>query len=281
MSPPERRELPRPLLWVGVPLAGLVLVGLFLHLSFPYDRLRARLETEAGRALGARVRIAELAPRLSTRGPSLEARGVRVEHGGRDWLRADVLALRPALDAAWLRADPAFRAWLTGPLGAAEGTFTLGGRVRARLRDVSLDAWPAGALWPGASLSGRLSGEVTVTPGDEAVHLEVDATTREGSFQSPETGIAVPLEALEADLRLAAGNLVEIETLALRGPMLRVRVRGRLGPGPSLEAAPLRVSLEVEGDPSVLRALANAGVPVQPGRGPLQVAGTLRRPVVR
>ena len=50
-----RAAFPRSLLLVGVPLAGVFLVSLFIYLGFPYDKLGDRIKAETQRASAVRI----------------------------------------------------------------------------------------------------------------------------------------------------------------------------------------------------------------------------------
>jgi len=53
----NRTTIPRPLLLLGVPLAGVFLVSLFIYLGFPYDRLGPILEAQAEAATEASLGV--------------------------------------------------------------------------------------------------------------------------------------------------------------------------------------------------------------------------------
>ena len=86
--------VPRPLLALGIPLAGTLLTGLFIFLGFPYDLLADRLAAQVERALGVRIEIQEVGPKLHLAGPGLEARGVRATWSGGRQLRLDEYRLQ-------------------------------------------------------------------------------------------------------------------------------------------------------------------------------------------
>ena len=88
---------------IGVVLAGVLLVGFFIHRGFPYDRLRAPIAAELSRAMGREVAIREVGPTFQLAGPGLVAHDARVSWGDGETLRIERAAVRPAWSLSWLR----------------------------------------------------------------------------------------------------------------------------------------------------------------------------------
>ncbi|HKJ25118.1 MAG TPA: hypothetical protein VKB65_09875, partial [Myxococcota bacterium] len=89
-------RLPRWLLVLGVPVAGLLLVAFFVFLQFPFERFREVLAGQTGAALGADVTIGALDPALTVGGPGFVARDVRIRWPGGDAASVAEAGLRPA-----------------------------------------------------------------------------------------------------------------------------------------------------------------------------------------
>lgn len=278
--------LPRPLLWVGVPLAGMLLVALFVFLGFPYDLLREALAAQVSAASGARIAIAELAPRVSPLGPALEARGVSAELPDGTRLRLDRARLRPAWSLSWLRGAPALAVDLAAPEGRLHGTLYAGGEPGfdgalegVVLKDLPLEAWV-----PDLALDGLADADVDVVRGEAGPTGRVALHAREGSVGLPGLPVALPFARFEADAELGAdGRLLRVERLVLDGPMLAVEGEGELGAAARVEAAPLsgHVRLDVR-ESGVRPMIQGLGIRLdRDGRAEATLSGTLGQPRLR
>ena len=67
-------SLPRPLLFIGVPLLAIALTLLFAVARFPYERLREPLAQQVRDATGITLTIGSLGPYVSLFGPGLVVR---------------------------------------------------------------------------------------------------------------------------------------------------------------------------------------------------------------
>ena len=68
----------KPLLFVGTPIAGFVLVVFFVFLGFPYGQLAGLASARISAATGTQVHIRDLEPRVTIAGPGMTLRDVRV-----------------------------------------------------------------------------------------------------------------------------------------------------------------------------------------------------------
>jgi len=286
MAPePTAPSLPRPLLWLGLPVAGVLLTAFFVFLQFPFDRFRETLADQAGRALGAEVLVGELAPAWGLAGPGLEAREVRVAWPDGERARATRVGVRPAWSLAWLRGRAALRLDAESDAGAAAGTLVLGEPAAwdGRVRDFDLERLPEGLLGPAGALSGRLDldADLRLEPAGPVGEAHFEA--REGSLQVPTLPFALPYTALEGTLRFHEDGSFEVEDVVLDGPMVSARLSGGGAAASSLSRAPLDLDLHLEvRDRNLRPALQNAGLRLRPdGTMDVKVRGTVASPLVR
>ena len=277
------RPIPRPLIWLGVPLAALLLTSLFVFLGFPYERVRESLAAQIGAASGARVEIARLRPGLSLLGPALVAEDIAATLADGSRWEVERARLRPAWSLAWLRGGAALAIDVAAPLGRARGTLYAGGEpgFDGELSEVALARLPLAALVADLALDGTAQADVDLraTPGGPRGSVALRA--RSGSLGLPGLPVALPFETLETELEL--GDAVQVRTLSLDGPMLSLHGEGRLGPGTPLSQAPLDVQLSLEVREASLRPmLQSLGVrPGADGKAELRLAGSAARPLVR
>ena len=282
----QRREaegLPVFLRLVALPLAGVLLFLLFLHLGFPYDRLAGLVAAQLGRATQSQIQIAELAPRLSLGGPGLSATGVTAVTRAGSRIEFERAFLRPAWSLAWLRGNPAVYLDVVGSLGEAQGVATL--RIpgfHGQLRGIELANLPLAAALPGASLRGladlTLDLELAETGPEGSTRFEA----RDGALGLPGLPVPVPFTSLVGELRLGGDNLAELTNGVLEGPLVSARASGTLGRAAQVEAAELKLDLDLTVQPGLRAPLQAAGITLAPdGTAKLQVSGTPGRPQVR
>ncbi len=272
----------RGLLWL-VP-AGLALTTFFVFLGFPYERLADFAASEAERATGARVDYRDVGPSFHWAGPGVTATGVRALVDGGEPLQFDRVVLRPAWTLSWLRGRPALYCLLDGPPGRAEGVLTLGasGGYAGELTRTDVAALPMGTLWPGTSLEGTLDATVEVqrNPGGPKGRVEFEAL--DGTVALAGFPMALPFESLTGALRFGDEAFLEIEALALQGPLLAADVTGRVEPALTFVSAPLQVQIQLTAEPVIRNALRMAGVRIgEDGSARVRIAGTPGRPLVR
>jgi type II secretion system protein N len=282
---PGGPRLPRWLLVLGVPLAGLVLTVFFVFLQFPFDRFRDGLARQAGAALGAQVAIGELAPAWTVAGPGFVARSVQVRwpDGGR--ARVEEARVRPAWSLSWMTGTPALHVDARSDVGAVRGTVTMGEEpgFDGRLQGVSLDRLPIERYARGATLDGTLDldADLVLRAAGPAGTARFDA--RDGSLAAQQLPIAVPYAALRGHVELPGDGSLTLDGVALEGPMISATVEGGTRPGPSLWLAPLELDVHVEvSDRNLRPTVRSAGLRLGPdGSADLRVRGNLAAPVIR
>lgn len=278
-------QIPRGLLWVGVPLAAVLLTGMFVFLGFPYERVREALASQLGAASGAQVRIAGLDPGLSVLGPVLVAQGVEARFPDGGAFALERARLRPAWSFAWVQGEPALAVDLTAPEGRMVGTLYAGARPGfvGRLEEVELGRLPVERLLRDLALDGLASADIDLRQGPRGPEGSVVLDAREGSLGLPDLPMALPYERLEGEIDLLPEGGVEIHRLSLEGPMLTVSGSGSVGSLDDPARATLDVLARVEVREASLRpVLRQMGLRLgTEGSTEVRLGGTLARPVVR
>lgn len=281
MAARRSSRVPKSLLGLGVPVAGILLTGFFLYRGFPYERLGERAAAY-GRQAGFEVTFQDIAPRLSIAGPGLEATGVRVAGRSAAPWPVDRALVRPAWSLSWLKGQPAVFSEVETPMGAATGTVTLGGDTawNGDLAAVDLARLPLGEA--AGMLRGTADARLDLTFTESGPVGPVEFEAVDGSLTLPEVAMPVPYEKLTGQLLLGDGNYAQIESLLLEGPLLTASITGTVGRAPTLGAAPLRLEAKISAQPALVPALKSLGLRVsRDGKATIRVAGTVSRPQYR
>lgn len=285
MNPDAGTRLPRSLLWIGVPVAGVVLVGFFFLLGFPYDLVRDALAAQLSAASGAQVAIQRLGPGLSPFGPELVADGVQVTLSDGTPLQVEHARLRPAWSLSWFSGTPALALDLAAPEGHLVGTAWIGSEpgFDGELRDVALARLPLQRFVPDLVLAGVANLDVDLRSGEDGPLGQLTLEARDGSVGIPGLPVDLPYATLDGHADLGGESRVRVDRLVMDGPMLWVEASGTLGRGPRPETSPLEASLRLEvREQSVRPMLSGFGVRLDAqGRADVTIAGTPARPVVR
>ncbi len=94
--------------------------------------------------------------------------------------------------------------------------------------------------------------------------------------------VQVPFTSLVGELQLGGDNLAELSDLVLEGPLLSARAKGTLGHAAHVEAAELKLELDLTVQPGLRAPLQAAGIALAAdGTAKLQVSGTPGRPQIR
>jgi len=165
---PNRTSLPRPLLVVGIPVAGVLLVAFFVYLGFPYDKLGDRIATEIQSRGGVRIDFEDVGPSLHLAGPGIEATGVLATMTDGRSYRIERAMLRPAWSLAWFSGTPAIYAEIDSDLGDAAGTLLVGrtGGWKGELSQVAVGRIPIPQLDALGTLDGRLDANIDIVLAD-------------------------------------------------------------------------------------------------------------------
>jgi type II secretion system protein N len=284
VSEAGRTALPRPLLLVGIPLAGVALVLLFIYLGFPYDKLGDRIKAETQRAGDVLIDFQYLGPSLHLAGPGIEATGVRATLRDGETLRLERTMLRPAWSLAWLRGAPAVYAEIESEAGNAVGTLILGrsGGWSGDLEQVDVGKLPLSQLAPLGTLDGVLDASVDLLLSEQGPVGSVTFEARDGAIDLANFPMPIPFETLSGELLFGDDVTVAVQRLDLEGPLLSASVTGKVLQGTSLAEAPLRLEIEVDAKPAIGAALRGAGVRIaRNGKAKFRITGTVAQPNIR
>jgi type II secretion system protein N len=277
-------ELPRWVRFFLIPLAGLLLVVLFIYLGFPYAALGDRLASELQRRYGVRVDFETVGPKLHLAGPGIEASGVRATLADGRTIRIDRAALRPAWSTAWLRGDRAVYTELESDLGNVAGTLVLGESdgFFGDLEGIAVGRLPLPTFDPLGKLDGSLNASVDVLIGDAGPLGGATFDASDGAVDFAGFPMAIPFENLSGELRFGGETLIAVDRFELRGPMLDAAVTGNVLQARIFRQAPLRLEAEIVTKADLATAMRRAGLRIdRSGKAKLRVTGTVAQPNVR
>lgn len=266
-------------------MAGVLLVLFFIYRGFPYDQVSATLQNALSRRLEADVRIQELGPRLQWLGPGIEASGVRVAWNDGRSLQLASVVIRPAWSLSWLRGAPAVYAVIDAPMGSLRGTFVAdgdgAGAWTGNVTELDLAQLPF-EPWPGIATRGWVDADVDLRIGENGPEGRVSFFAREGSVQLPDVPMPLPYDTCKGDLTFGNEAFVQINVLALEGPLISADVSGSVGAAPRLDQAPLALEVAITAQPAIRSILQSAGVRVaRDGTAQIRITGTPAAPIVR
>ncbi len=273
--------------WVrfgAIPAAGFTLTLFFIFVGFPYTQLADYLATRLGQQSGVSLAMVSLGPSLALQGPGLEATGVTLRLASGDEIELDRARVRPAWSLSWFRGAPAVHAVLTGPLGEADGVFTLNGAGswQGELHQVDLAELPLSDLWPGLDAEGLVDASLDLRLGDQGVEGWAAFEAFEGSLILPDIPVAVPFTRIEGALALGGESILKVDSLHLDGPLLRADVTGHIAQASNLASAALNLLVEIDSEPGIRPLLESAGLRIgRDGKARLRLGGTLESPTLR
>jgi type II secretion system protein N len=251
---------------------------------FPFERLAPALarwieaETRIATSIGA------LDAGFGARGPVLEARDIQLYWPTGEQFALDSLRVSPALSLAWLRGVPTLRVAGSAEFGAFEGVVSAD-RIEGDFTRFDFAALPP--AWfgdAGSPLAGPVHAKVALARVAEQWSGAAQIVAADGSLALPGSPVAIPYEALKADLRLDEVGTLHVESVALSGPMVAAQAQGEVAAG---YAGPATGAIAIEADltrmdPALVPALAAFGVQFDArGAGHLSISGTPEQIVIR
>jgi len=276
--------IPKPVLWVGTPIAAILLTGIFVFLGFPYDLLADAVAARASEATGTQVTIGGLEPRLTIAGPGFTARNVTLTPEQGEALALDKLKVRPAWSLSWLRGAPAIHIDVGSQLGNAHGDLVLGSAPGwdGEFTNLDLSAVPI----PGAGdaeWTGLVDSTVNVVLAEDGPVGSLRFEGAEGSVAHPQLPFEIEFESLRGSLTLGGESRAEIEEFELRGPLVVATAQGSVKRGnrPGVDLLDVDVVVQVQ-NPGLRTMLQQFGVPLgADGRAEFGIGGTTLSPRMR
>ncbi len=251
---------------------------------FPFERLAPVLSGWIEAETRIATSIGELDAGFSARGPVLEARGIQLRWPTGEQLALDSLQVSPALSLAWLRGVPTLRAAANAEFGAFDGVVS-SERIQGDFTRFDFAALPP--AWfgdAGSPLAGAVDAKVAFARLAEQWSGSAQIEGADGSLALPGSPVAIPYEALKANLRLDEVGMLHVESVALSGPMVEAKAHGEVAAG---YAGPATGAIAIEADltrmdPALLPVLAEYGVVLDArGAGRLTISGTPEQIVIR
>ena len=277
-------ELPRPLIAVGVPCVGVLLVAFFVARGFPYDELGVAVANRIERAHGIQLVVGELHPALQLAGPALEGTQVRATFPAKEPLQISRLLARSAWSLSWLAGEPALHVELESPVGNADGTLWWGEVTawKGDIRDARPEQPPISDWIPTGRLEGLLEASLDIKMGELGPDGAIAFEIRDGSITLPELRVPLPFETLTGELTLGGDAYATVTALSFEGPIVSGSGTGKIGQAATLEQAPLAFEFQLNVKPALSGAVRAAGLQVDPeGATAVRVLGTVGRPIIR
>ncbi len=283
ISPGTR--LPRSLVTVLLPVASLILVGIFLLVLFPYERFHDLVVTRLSQATGASVSLEHLGGGPSIGGPSLTATNLRFRWPDRRELVFERTRVRPAWSLSWLRGEPALHVDARGPAGRLDGSVwpSSGPAFDGRVRGVEIGLLPLDHLADPFPLLGRLDARLDLRSGPGGPTGEIRFEAREGSVALPWVPFDIPYQEAHGEIERSESGAIAVRQLELSGPMISASAEGSVAANPRPEMAALDLELDLAVvDPGLQTMVRSYGVQLDAdGSARLQVSGTLSYPVLQ
>jgi len=277
--------LPRPLITIGVPCAGALLIAFFMIRGFPYDKLGDWIANRIEQNNGIQLAIGYIGPTLQLAGPALEATQLRAKAPDRPPQQIDRALIRPAWSLSWLAGEPAFHMELEGAAGYANGTLRWNGAASwvGFIRDARPELPPIADWIPTGRLEGILEATIDISLAELGPEGVIEFTARDGSIFLPGLpGAPLPFESLTGVVNLGGDAYAKLASLKVEGPDVTGSGSGKIGRAERLEQAPIGFEFDFVVGPVPGTALRGGGVTVHPGGEALaKISGTVAKPKVR
>jgi type II secretion system protein N len=275
--------LPRPLIAIGVPCAGVLLVAFFLIRGFPYDKLGELIANQIEQSHGIHLAIGDVSPTLQLAGLALEGTLLQATFPEQSPQQIDRALVRPAWSLSWLTGEPAFHVELESPSGRADGTLRWNGDASwvGTIRDARPELPPIADWIPIGGLEGSLEATLDVSMGETGLEGLVEFEIRDGSITMPGFSGPLPFESLTGAVSLGGDAYAKVTSLSFEGPSASGSGSGKIGRAEQLEQAPIGFEFQLEIKPELARAV-QGGVKINPGGDALaKISGTVAEPKIR
>jgi len=277
--------LPRSLIAIGIPCAGVLLVAFFLIRGFPYDKLGELIAKRIEQSHGIHLAIGDIGPALQLAGPALEGTQLRVTFPNRSPQQIDRALVRPAWSMSWLTGDPAFHVEVESPSGNVDGTLRWNGVASwvGTIRDARPELPPIADWIPIGGLEGALDATLDVSMGETGLEGLIEFEIRDGSTSLPGFSTPLPFESLTAAVSVGGDAYLKLNSLSFEGSLVSGSGSGKIGRAEPLAQAPIGFEFQIEFKPELSKT-----VPRQErkkinrdGNALLKIYGTVAEPKIR
>jgi type II secretion system protein N len=277
-------SLPRPLITIGVPCAGVLLIAFFLIRGFPYDKLGELIAKRIEQSHGIHLAVGDVGPALQLAGLALEGTQLRVTFPNRSPQQIDRALVRPAWSMSWLTGEPTFYVELESPSGSADGTLHWNGAASwvGTIRDARPELPPIADWIPIGGFEGTLEATLDVSMAETGLQGLVEFEIRDGSTSIPGFSAPLPFESLTAAMSLGGDAYVKLTSLSFEGPLASGSGSGKIGRAEPLEQAPIGFEFQLDIKPELVRSVRGGGAKIKPdGSALVKISGTVAEPKVR
>jgi len=276
--------LPRPLIAIGVPCAGVLLIAFFLIRGFPYDKLGELIANRIEQSHGIHLAFGDLGPALQFAGPALECTQLQATFPDRSVQQIDRALVRPAWSLSWFTGEPALHVELESPSGRADGTLRWNGAASwvGTIRDARPELPPIADWIPIGAFEGALDATIDVSMGELGLEGLVEFEIREGSIAVPGFSAPLPFESLTGAVSLGGDAYAKLTSLSFQGPAASGSGSGKIGSAERLEQAPIGFEFQIDIKPEIVRDVRGGGVRINSdGSALAKISGTVAKPKVR
>ncbi|MBW2272652.1 MAG: type II secretion system protein GspN [Deltaproteobacteria bacterium] len=274
--------LPRPMLYVGVPLAGLLLTSFFIFMGFPYHELGERLSHELEQSTGVQITFVDFGPHLGLLGPGLSAAGVDARLSDGQELHIDRLVLRAGWSLQWLRMRPVIHIDLESPLGAIQGNAILGSARGwdGTLREVQIAKIPFATASTGLEIEGTVDADVDLLVGESGADGTLRFEIREGFVAHEQLPVGIPYKTMRGELQLGGEQLAVVESFEIDSPVVSGKITGNIGRAEQTGESPLELKGELVVRDQATRGLfQRMGIRFDAeGKASVEIGGKLSQP---
>jgi type II secretion system protein N len=276
--------LPRPLIAIGVPCAGVLLVAFFLIRGFPYDKLGELIAKRIEQSHGIHLTVGDVGPALQLAGLALEGTQLRVAFPDRSPQQIHRALIRPAWSLSWFAGEPTVHVKLESPSGSADGTLRWNGSASwvGTIRDARPELPPISDWIPIGGFEGALEATLDVSLDETGLKGRVEFEIRDGSASIPGFSGPLPFESLTAAASFGGDAYVKLTSLSFEGPLASGSGSGKIGRAESLEQAPIGFEFQLDIKPELARAVGDGRAKIKPdGRALVRISGTVKKPRIR
>ena len=275
--------LPRPLIVIGVPCAGVLLVLLFMIRGFPYDKLGELIANRIEQSHGIQLTFVDVSPTLQFAGPALEATRLRAKFPDQPLQQIDRALIRPAWSLSWFVGEPVLHVELESPSGSADGTLRWNGVTSwaGTIRDARPDLSPIVDWIPIGGFEGTLEATLDLSIAETGLEGLVEFEIRDGSTSMPGFSAPLPFENLTAAVSLGGDAYVKLTSLSFEGPLASGSGSGKIGRAEPLEQAPIGFEFQIDIKRELARSV-RGGAKIKPdGSSLVRISGTVAEPKIR